>query len=77
MSDPVYFQYHIITEGGGDACQQGAVNAILYDFVASADFNGDGTFDNYAMYAGPNAQWTLTRSPGIVHIRGTNGQNTP
>ena len=76
VSDPVYFRYRLT--GPGDACG-GSVTAgtVIYDFNASADFDGNGTYDNYVMYSGPNAQRVLTRSPGIVHIEGTDGQNTP
>ncbi len=75
VADSVYFQYGIVSTGAG--CNQGTAGNIIYDFVASADFDGSGTFTNHVMYAGPNEQRSLQRSPGIVQIEGTNRQTTP
>ena len=77
VADSVYFQYGIVTTGTGGQCNQGTAGAIIYDFVASADFDGTGVFTNHVMYAGPNAQRSLQRSPGIVQIEGSNLQTTP
>ncbi len=64
-SDPVYFEYHIVSAGGG--CGN-PTDTPLYSFKANGDLDGDAVFSTFEMAVGSDANNSLRRSASIYRI---------
>ncbi len=66
ISDPVYYEYHIVTEGGG--CGSAPNMLDVYTFRAIGDLDGDGMQSTFEVAVGSSAGNQLFRSAGIFGL---------
>ena len=65
ISDPVYYEYHIVTGAGGSSCAQPAGSSTVYSLRAHGDLDGDSDTSLFEMAVGSDAQNELYRAPGL------------
>jgi hypothetical protein len=66
-ADPLYFEYHIVSDNTGltNDCGNAASDTGIYTFTANGDLDGDGAESTFSLAAGSNPDNALYRAPGI------------
>ena len=64
VSDPMYYQYFLISPGAS-ACGLGPLNNTIYTFQAQGDLDGDGVFSTFELAVGSSEANELYRTPGM------------
>jgi type IV pilus assembly protein PilA len=67
ISDPVYYQYLIIS--AGQMCGYAARTTTIYTFQAVGDLDGDTTRSTFEIAAGSDESNQLYRTPGIYVVQ--------
>ncbi len=67
-ADPLYYAYSIELPGSASGCGNSANDTSVYNFMANADLDGDGTLSTFQLAAGTNPDNALYRAPGINQI---------
>jgi type IV pilus assembly protein PilA len=63
-ADPLYYEYDILADNGGN-CGNSGGDVNIYSFEAVGNLDDDGTFSNFRLVAGSNNDNALYRAPGI------------
>jgi len=66
-ADPLYFEYHIVSDNAGTVndCGKAASQVSVYTFTANGDLDGDDIESTFSLAAGSNPDNALYRAPGI------------
>ncbi|MCB9707615.1 MAG: prepilin-type N-terminal cleavage/methylation domain-containing protein [Myxococcales bacterium] len=67
ISDPVYYGYRLVANGGTSACDMGA-STTLYTFMAMGDLDGDSVFSRFELATGSDASNVLYHSVGMYIV---------
>ncbi|HSN82851.1 MAG TPA: hypothetical protein VLS88_09765, partial [Polyangiales bacterium] len=68
-ADPLYFEYHIVSDNTGTTNDCGkAANQDVYTFTANGNLDGDLVESTFSLAAGSNPDNALYRAPGIFTV---------